>query len=147
MANGGVSGGSWKEPSASAPTGAGPDWRRRRSSTGVRPGRRLRLGLGWLGFIGLCASLIYVSTWLAPPKPASVLLLAANYEDNLTVPLNLAGQRTASEFHQHVAEQKGKRGQLLKLAGNSVQSLRSDVAWDDLLAKVGSEPLVLFIAG
>jgi hypothetical protein len=40
-----------------------------------------------------CAALIWISFWLAPSRPARLLLVGAGYEENLAIPHNVPGRR------------------------------------------------------
>ena len=49
--------------------------------------RRFKIGLGWIIFLCVCALLIWVATWLRPPRPVRLVLVGAGYEDNLAIPI------------------------------------------------------------
>src|SRR5262249_28315746 len=84
----------WRESTgpAEGAESAGPRWR---SGGGpARPAHRRWLvfvTLGWIGFLLVCATLTWLATWLLPPRPGCLVLIGAGYEDNLALPLNVAG--------------------------------------------------------
>src|SRR5690349_13661060 len=88
----------WRRPVAAGERRKiGPKWRRELDPASPRRGRRvkaLKVSTAILAFVVLGAMLIWVSTWLWPPHPASLVLVGAGYEQNLAVPHNAYGRRS-----------------------------------------------------
>jgi hypothetical protein len=66
-------------------------WRRaaRPVPGGLRP---VRVAAWALTYLLICGLLFWVSLWLWPPHPASLVLVGAGYETNLAVPQNVFGR-------------------------------------------------------
>src|SRR4051794_19188972 len=95
---------SWQHSATAAPPvrPSAPSWRQGGSTPRVSwlPTRRLALGLTWMSFLGCCAALVWVSTWISPPQDVALVLLGASYEDNMVFPPNSAGQTVLRELAQ-----------------------------------------------
>ncbi len=78
-----------------------------------RPRRRLsqRLKRGLVGgaFLAVTSLIAVVLLLLRPPHPATLILVGADYADNLAVPDNALGWNGLNELHQ-MAEPKGSLG-------------------------------------
>src|SRR4051794_7451727 len=75
---------------------SGPKWRR--GADPAVPSRRrrvraLKVAAAILALGVLAGLLIWVSTWLWPLQPASLILVGAGYEQNLAIPHNAYGRR------------------------------------------------------
>src|SRR6202023_1909510 len=82
---------------AEQPTATGPTWRRVATASASRAARRsraFRVVLILLAFLTLSSLFVWVCLWLAPPKPACLVLIGAGYEDNLAIPLNVYGRQS-----------------------------------------------------
>lgn len=144
-------GGDWRR--AGVPTErrtSGPKWRREADVRAPRRVRRTRalkvvataMALGLLG--GL---LIWVSTWLWPPHPASLVLVGAGYEQNLVIPHNAYGQKSLRTLAERAvpADAVAWGSGRLRLQGAPL-TYTSDIAWDDGLAQFRGHTLLLFLA-
>ncbi|SIO60649.1 hypothetical protein SAMN05444166_6473 [Singulisphaera sp. GP187] len=146
------SGDDWRRTGASSERrSAGPKWRRQLEARSPRRVRRTRalkvagaaLALGILG--GL---LIWVSTWLWPPKPASLFLVGAGYEQNLAIPHNAYGRRSLQVLANQAVPANAPSGWgsgRLRLAHGPLM-FTGDTAWDSGLAQFEGRTLVLFLA-
>lgn len=146
------SGDDWRRTGASSEhRTAGPKWRRQAAARSPRRVRRTRalkvagatLALGILG--GL---LIWVSTWLWPPKPAALILIGAGYEQNLAIPHNAYGRRSL----QALADQALPANLFTDWGSGRLRlqdgplTLTGDTAWDRGLAQFQGRTVVLFLA-
>ena len=72
------------------PEFAEPYWRKDRLRQPLRL-RRLRLLAALIGLSATAALLVWVGMWLCPPRSIDLVLLGADYGDNLLVPHNTYG--------------------------------------------------------
>ncbi|MFL5246138.1 MAG: hypothetical protein ACJ8FY_29060 [Gemmataceae bacterium] len=98
---------SWRdkvESTAAAPLSkGGRAWQTQKpvASLGkTRWSRRTRLVMASVFFLALTGALIWVATLLRPPRPASLVLLGASYDDNLALPHNLQGWQGLEDLAQ-----------------------------------------------
>src|SRR5262245_59846201 len=88
---------SWRGPDAAKDEGRalGPRWRQGSSLTPVRSGWPWgRIALAFLAFAAMCALFVWVSLWLRPAKDTSLVLIGADYQQNLAVPHNVYDYHT-----------------------------------------------------
>lgn len=145
----------WKQtaPSAASSRGAAPSWRQGTSRSGAGPlipTRRIALGMTWLSFLFFCAALVWVATWVSPPKNVALLLLGAGYEDNPVFPPNCAGQaflRELAEVVRKPASGAQRSNYLLRLVQGRVQELRTETPWDASLAGISESTLLIIMSG
>src|SRR4051794_24462018 len=130
---------------------SGPKWRRGADPTAPRWRRRVRAmkvaaAIATLGLLG--GLLIWVSTWLWPLDPATLVLVGAGYEQNLAIPHNAYGRRslrTLADLALPPGAPSTWGSGRLRLQ-DSPLTLTSEVAWDDGLARFRGSTLVLFLA-
>ncbi len=79
------------------PEFAEPDWRKDRLRRPYR-WQRWRVASGVIGLVGTFVLLIWMSTWLRPPRSVDLVLLGADYGDNLLVPHNTFGWNVLEDF-------------------------------------------------
>ncbi|WP_406695658.1 vWA domain-containing protein [Singulisphaera sp. Ch08] len=146
------SGDDWRRTGASSERRAsGPKWRRQLEARSPRRVRRTRalkvagasLALGILG--GL---LIWVSTWLWPPKPASLVLVGAGYEQNLAIPHNAYGRKSLQMLADQAvpANAPSAWGSGRLRLEHGPLTLTGDTRWDSGLTQFEGRTLVLFLA-
>src|SRR5437870_955938 len=72
---------------------AQPGWKREAEAapTGPRLSKKTRLGIGLLCLGALMGVVVLVILWLKPVRPAALVLVGADYRDNLSVPHNVYG--------------------------------------------------------
>lgn len=121
------------------------DWRRE-PRRGPRRVRRLKFGLAWVSLFTFTALLMWVSTWLSPPRPTRLVLLGAGYQDNLAAPHNVYGWQSLADLAELTRADGlfsfwGAR--LLRLPHGPLQ-VWSNTAWDQALADVPQRSVVLY---
>src|SRR5262245_4310961 len=102
---------SWKQDTRSAhPRRRGPRWRRAPADAGRQraiPWRQLKLALALAAFGGCAGLLVWVSTWLRPVPPVGLVLVGADYADNLALPHNVFGWHAVVDLAQVAREPSG----------------------------------------
>ncbi len=93
---------SWKQGSAPVARKQSRGWQRDRAEPrpaegSSRPAKLLRAGLLLLGCVAAIIGLLYL-IW--PPHPARLVLVGADYVENLAIPPNLAGWRAIRDLKQ-----------------------------------------------
>ena len=92
----------WQHTGAPPPASESvPSWRQNAAAPDAGswiPTRRFGIGLTWFAFLFFCTSLVWVATWVSPPKTVALLLIGAGYEDNPVFPANSAGQNTLRDL-------------------------------------------------
>ncbi len=105
------------------------------------------MGAAWLCLLALTGLFIWASTWLRPPRPVSLMLMGAGYQDNLAIDENVFGWQSLMDMSQLVREDDfsswGKH--LLKLRGEPLQ-WRTDTPWQKSLADGPENTLVVVMA-
>ncbi|HEY7425933.1 MAG TPA: VWA domain-containing protein [Gemmataceae bacterium] len=103
----------WREaaaPGSSARPVEKP-WRNPREQTEQGPPwwktRWARLVFVMSSLFMVAALLIGIAFWWWPAPPVSLVLIGAGYEDNMAVPLNIAGKKSLESL-RHWAEERGK---------------------------------------
>jgi len=141
----------WR-PDAPAPEVdfTGPLWRREEEIKRQHARRRKTGRLAAVGalFLALAGTLVWVSFWLTPPRPATFVLIGAGYEDNLAVPINVygrAGMNALKELAKSDAASPIRQAGLLRLKRNPVE-LRRDSAWDADLDTFAEKTIVVYFA-
>jgi hypothetical protein len=114
------------------------DWRRGRSAAAAKRSRgRWRIGMAWAGFLLVCAGLIWLATWIRPPRPGRLILIGAAYETNLLVPDNVAGVGGLKKLAAFA-----DKSTLLKNPSGGITQLRSDIQWEPALERL-KEPMIV----
>ena len=112
------------------PEFAEPDWRKDRPGTPFRL-RRLRFLSAGIGLLATAVILVWVSTWLRPPRSIDLVLLGADYGDNLLVPQNTYGWNVLEDFATLTSDRhlQAWGTQLIKLAHPPLELLGESL-WD-----------------
>jgi hypothetical protein len=130
----------WKQSSTTAATDAPlAPWRRAAPAarSGARFARRVTLLTIWVAFLTLCTALVWVATWVSPPRDVALFILSAGYEDNVVFPPDCAGLKLQRELVALARTSRPSKGQaptLLRLVQDRVHELRTDAPWDRGLA-------------
>lgn len=136
-----------ESPPGRRPATSEPSWRREPTPR-PRRFRGTRIALVWLAVLGLTVLLVWVGTWLSPPRPAYLVLVGAGYQDNLAVPHNCYGWQTLQALATSVHQQRAFScwgSSLLRLRHPPVE-LRSDTQWAKHLDDFPEKTLVLYFA-
>ncbi len=144
---------SWKQATQSPPT-AKPivPWRKG-AAAAQPPGKltgRLALGIVWFSFLALCTALVWIATWISPPRDVALYVLGADYYGNLVFPPDCAGQSLQRELAGLTRKKLVKPGQpatLLRLVQDRVHELRTDAAWDVGLDTFSESTLLMVVTG
>src|SRR5438105_6462469 len=132
-----------------------PKWRREPATpaaagrSGKRVSRKTKLVATAIGFLVFCGLLVWAVTLLIPPKPACVVLLYADSEDNLAIPSNPYGRVAALDLQELTESGIGSyfwssKGSL-HLKGKATE-LRSDESWDKDLGDFKEKTVVAYLA-
>lgn len=130
----------------------GPRWRRDQAGPQRVPFRKSRyFRTGVLGLLALffIALLIWVSSWLSPPRPACLVLIGAGYEENLAVPANVYGRKSMGDLAD--LTRAGAKGSFILRAGlfrlhRDALELRRDSVWDTDIDTFAEKTIILYFA-
>jgi hypothetical protein len=123
-----------------------PRWRRDRSSP--RRPRVFRPTFAVLGYLAFCGFLVWVVLWLWPPRPASLVLIGAGYETNLSVPHNAygrAGLRALEAITREPPDAPLWRSRKVRLA-TEPRTLRGRSDWSKGIDSLPEKTVVLVFA-
>src|SRR4051794_2406881 len=142
----------WRRPVASGERRkTGPKWRREVDPAAPRRARRvkaLKASAAILAFVVLGALLIWVSTWLWPPHPTSLVLVGAGYEQNLAIPHNAYGRKSLRSLAGLTvppgSSSSWDSGRLRLEDGPRI--FTTDAPWDAGLARFRGRTLLLYLA-
>src|SRR5438128_2441002 len=147
---------SWRQQAGSAERKqeAQPQWRREPATpaaagaTGKRLSRKIKVAATALGFIVFCGLLVWAVTLLMPLKPACVVLLYADSEDNLAIPGNPYGRIAAHNLQDLTESGIGSyfwSSGSLRLKGKATE-VRIDDPWDKDLSEFKEKTVIVFLA-
>jgi len=130
----------------------GPRWRRDQDGAKRVPFRKSRyFRTGVLGLLALVfiALLIWVSSWLSPPRPACLVLIGAGYEENLAVPANVYGRKSMTDLAD--LTRAGTKGSFILRAGlfrlhRDPLELRRDSVWDNDIDAFAEKTIIIYFA-
>src|SRR6516165_913578 len=133
---------------------AQPQWRREPATPAAagtsakRVSRKTKLAATALGFLIFCGLLVWAVTLLMPPKPACVVLLYADSEENLAIPTNPYGRIAAHDLQELTESGIGSyfwnsKGSL-HLRGKPTE-LHIEEAWDKDLGDFKEKTVVVYL--
>lgn len=128
------------------PSFAEPNWRKS-SSRKPRRLRRLWFGLATLGLAATAVLLVWVSTWVRPPRSIDLVLLGADYGDNLFVPQNTYGWNVLEDLASLTDDPNlqtwGTR--LVKLVHPPME-LHSQSRWKQSLLAADNRTILIYVS-
>jgi hypothetical protein len=128
------------------PEFAEPYWRKERSIQPLRL-RRLWTFCAGIGLIATVVLLVWVSTWLRLPRSVDLVLLGADYGDNLLVPHNTYGWNVLEDFATLTDDRHlqawGTR--LIKLAHPPLE-LAGESLWSRSLHKGSKQATLVYVS-
>jgi hypothetical protein len=108
---------------------------------------RFWLLLAGIGLAVIAMALVFLASWIRPPRSIDLVLLGADYGDNLLVPQNTYGWNVIEEFASLANDPQlqtwGTR--LIRLA-HPVVELHSDSCWKNSLRVNGENPVLIYVS-
>lgn len=109
--------------------------------------RKSQIGFAWLALLVLTGCFIWASSWLRPPRPCSLVLLGAGYQENLAIDENVYGWQSLADLANVVREdQFSFWGRHLLQLRQEPQQWRTDTNWKELLSNCDRHTLVAVLA-
>ncbi len=109
--------------------------------------RKSQIGIAWLALLALAGCFIWASSWLRPPRPCSLVLLGAGYQENLSIDENVYGWQSLADLANMVREdQFAMWGRHLLHLRQEPQQWRTDTNWKELLSTCDKHTLVVVLA-
>jgi len=129
----------------------GPRWRRGPAAHAPRRSRwtrRAQLAVAVPAFAAACALLIWVSSWLRPPRPARLVLIGAGYEGNLAIPHNAYGREGLRRLARLAvpADPAPRWGSGRPVLKDGPRVLRVGEAWDEGIGPIRERALIVVLA-